>query len=62
MNLKQSIALLAACPALAFAQGSVFVSSEKDHALSVLDIAKQEITGTVATCKRPRHMQVLPGG
>jgi PQQ-dependent catabolism-associated beta-propeller protein len=44
------------------AQGVVYVSSEKDHALTVVDIKSQTVTGTVATCKRPRHMQRSPDG
>lgn len=53
--------LLAATVA-AQAQGVAFVSSEKDHALSVLDLKTQAVTGTIATCKRPRHMQLSPDG
>ncbi len=49
-------------PALAAAQGVAFVSSEKDAALAVLDLKTQTVTGTIATCKRPRHMALLPGG
>jgi PQQ-dependent catabolism-associated beta-propeller protein len=62
-TLKQlfPFALLAAAFA-AQAQGVAFVSSEKDHALSVLDLKTQAVTGTVATCKRPRHMQLSPDG
>lgn len=54
------LATLLAAPV--FAQGVVFVSSEKDHAITVLDLKTQAVTGTIATCKRPRHMQMLPGG
>ena len=54
------LATLLAAPA--FAQGTAFVSSEKDHAITVLDLKTQAVTGTIATCKRPRHMQLLPGG
>ena len=53
------LATLAAAPALA---QTAFVSSEKDHAITVLDLKAQAVTGTIATCKRPRHMQLLPGG
>ena len=53
--------LLAALPlAHAQAQGVAYVSSEKDHALTVIDLKTMAVTGTVATCKRPRHMQVSP--
>jgi PQQ-dependent catabolism-associated beta-propeller protein len=44
------------------AQGVAYVSSEKDHALTVLDLKTMAVTGTVATCKRPRHMQLSPDG
>lgn len=44
------------------AQGVAYVSSEKDHALTVLDLKTQAVTGTIATCKRPRHMQITPDG
>ena len=44
------------------AQGVAYVSSEKDHALTLLDLKTQAVIGTVPTCKRPRHMQLLPGG
>ena len=46
----------------ALAQGTAFVSSEKDHALTVIDLKTLAVTGTIPTCKRPRHMQLLPGG
>jgi PQQ-dependent catabolism-associated beta-propeller protein len=45
-----------------YAQGVALVSSEKDHALSVLDLKSLAVTGTIATCKRPRHMQLTPDG
>jgi PQQ-dependent catabolism-associated beta-propeller protein len=44
------------------AQGVAYVSSEKDHALSILDLKTQAVVGTVPTCKRPRHMQLTPDG
>jgi len=50
------IAGLAATGA-ARAQGVALVSSEKDNALTVLDLKTQAVTGTIATCKRPRHMR-----
>jgi hypothetical protein len=57
----------AACPGRAAAagrcgQGTAYVSSEKDHALSVVDLKTQAVTGTIATCKRPRHLQRSPDG
>jgi PQQ-dependent catabolism-associated beta-propeller protein len=63
MKLKHITATLLGLAALAVhAQGVVYVSSEKDHALTVVDIKTQTVTGTVATCKRPRHMQRSPDG
>lgn len=38
------------------------VSSEKDHALTLVDLGTQSVVGTIATCKRPRHMKVMPSG
>ena len=57
---KLLAAALATLPALALAQGVAWVSSEKDAALTLLDLGKQEVVGTVATCKRPRHMMLSP--
>ncbi|HET9820605.1 MAG TPA: PQQ-dependent catabolism-associated beta-propeller protein [Burkholderiaceae bacterium] len=56
------LAWLIAVPTLAAAQSTVWVSSEKDHALTVVDAASLAVQATVPTCKRPRHMQLLPGG
>lgn len=55
-----TLMLLAASP-LALAQPTVWVSSEKDHAIAIVDAASLTVQGTVSTCKRPRHMQLLPG-
>ena len=57
-----ALALLAAGPACAKGTGFVFVSSEKDHALAVVDPKTLAVVGTVPTCKRPRHLQRLPDG
>jgi PQQ-dependent catabolism-associated beta-propeller protein len=46
--------------AQAAGSGLLFVSSEKDNALAVIDIARAEVTGAVPLCKRPRHMQLGP--
>jgi PQQ-dependent catabolism-associated beta-propeller protein len=63
MMQKNIAAALLGLAALAVqAEGVVYVSSEKDHALTVVDIKTQAVTGTVATCKRPRHMQRSPDG
>ena len=40
--------------------GQLFISSEKDNGLVVVDAAKTEVTGAIALCKRPRHMQLTP--
>ena len=44
----------------AAATGQVFVSSEKDNALVVVDAARAELVATHPLCKRPRHMQLTP--
>ena len=54
--------LSAALAAPATAQGVAWISSEKDHALTLLDLKTQAVVGTVPTCKRPRHMQLTPDG
>ena len=40
------------------AQTSAWVSSEKDNTIALVDLAQGRVTGTVPTCKRPRHMQL----
>lgn len=42
------------------AQGTAYVSSEKDDALTVIDLRTLTVKGTVATCKRGRHLQLTP--
>ena len=54
------VALLMAAPLYARDTGQVFVSSEKDHSLIVVDAAKGEVAAPIALCKRPRHMQLTP--
>ena len=54
-----ALAVLLACGA-ASAQGTVYVSSEKDDALTMIDTATLAIKGTVPTCKRGRHLQLTP--
>ncbi len=53
--------LLVALHAPAAAQGVALVTSEKDHALTVVDLKTQAVTGVINTCKRPRHTQRVPG-
>ena len=56
---------LAAATAAGLAQAAptrlAYVSSEKDDAITVIDLKTLEVKGSIATCKRPRHMQMLPG-
>lgn len=39
---------------------TAWISSEKDNTLTLVDLKTQAVTGTVATCKRPRHMRLTP--
>jgi PQQ-dependent catabolism-associated beta-propeller protein len=56
--------LLLAVTLGAHAQGSglAYVSSEKDHAITMVDLKTLSVMGTFPTCKRPRHMQRLAEG
>jgi PQQ-dependent catabolism-associated beta-propeller protein len=38
------------------------VSSEKDNALTMIDATTLAVKGTLATCKRARHVQITPEG
>jgi PQQ-dependent catabolism-associated beta-propeller protein len=40
--------------------GRIFVSSEKDNAVAIIDGAKAEVIASPVLCKRPRHMQHNP--
>lgn len=51
---------LAAVVGAAQAQGLAYVSSEKDDALTVIDLATLAVKGTIPTCKRGRHLQLTP--
>jgi DNA-binding beta-propeller fold protein YncE len=51
-----AIASALALPAWA-ATGAVFISSEKDNVITVLDGKTQEQIGLIKVCKRPRHIQ-----
>ncbi len=53
-------AALALWVPLAWAQGTVYVSSEKDDALTLIDTGTLTVKGTIATCKRARHVQLTP--
>ncbi|WP_298830753.1 PQQ-dependent catabolism-associated beta-propeller protein [uncultured Piscinibacter sp.] len=48
--------------AAAAAQGTAYVSSEKDDALTLIDTQTLTVKGTVPICKRGRHIQRLPDG
>jgi PQQ-dependent catabolism-associated beta-propeller protein len=54
------VLLLAAASSAAMAQGTAYVSSEKDNALTLIDLATLTVKGTIATCKRARHVQLTP--
>jgi PQQ-dependent catabolism-associated beta-propeller protein len=56
-----ALAVALAAPAHAKGTGMAFVTSEKDHTITVLDTRTLEVAGTIKTCKRPRHIQMLPG-
>lgn len=60
-HLISAAALLALMQLPAHAE-TAWVSSEKDNALTLVDLATLAVTGTVPTCLRPRHMQRTPDG
>lgn len=62
MRLSSLALALAAVCCGAQAQGTAYVSSEKDDALTLIDTATLAIKGTIKTCKRARHVQRLPDG
>jgi PQQ-dependent catabolism-associated beta-propeller protein len=65
MNATTRNALCAASLCLAgaaFAQGTAYVSSEKDPAVTLIDLATLSVKGTIPTCKRGRHIQRTAGG
>jgi PQQ-dependent catabolism-associated beta-propeller protein len=55
-----AMGLALAAPVQAKDTGQLFISSEKDNGLVVVDVARAEVTGTIPLCKRPRHMQFTP--
>lgn len=57
-----ALASLLLAPALAWGQGVAWVCNEKDHSITLVDLRTQAVTATLATCKRPRYMQVVPDG
>jgi YVTN family beta-propeller protein len=40
------------------AQGTAYVSSEKDPAITLIDLATLSVKGTIPTCNRGRHIQL----
>jgi hypothetical protein len=40
---------------------TAWVSSEKDAAITLVDLQTQAVAAVIPTCKRPRHMQLAPG-
>lgn len=54
------IGALCAGATSAWAQGTAYVSSEKDNSLTLIDMATLAVKGTIATCKRARHVQLTP--
>jgi PQQ-dependent catabolism-associated beta-propeller protein len=57
-----TLASLALAVGAAAAQGTAYVSSEKDDALTLIDTQTLAVKGTIPTCKRGRHIQRLPDG
>jgi PQQ-dependent catabolism-associated beta-propeller protein len=51
-------ATLLASAASASAAGTAYVSSEKDPALTLIDLDTLAVKGTLATCRRGRHIQM----
>lgn len=47
-----------AMPAWAKGTGAVFISSEKDNVITVLDGKSYQQSGVIEACQRPRHMQL----
>jgi len=54
-------AALAGAATLATAQ-TAYVSSEKDDAITLIDVKTLAVKGTIPTCKRGRHVQLAPDG
>ncbi len=66
LNRSRSFSLIALTLAGAagstLAQGTAYVSSEKDNSLTLIDMVTLTVKGTIATCKRARHLQLTPDG
>ena len=59
--LGATLALTLAAGVHAKDTGMVFVSSEKDNALTLIDAKTLAVVGVIKTCKRPRHMLLIEG-
>lgn len=56
---RSAAALSGVCVGMAaVAQGTAYVSSEKDQAITLIDLATLSVRGTIPTCKRGRHIQL----
>ncbi|HYP34207.1 MAG TPA: hypothetical protein VES00_20240, partial [Burkholderiaceae bacterium] len=55
-------ALLLAAHAARAGTGLVYVAGEKDNAITLVDAKTLAVAGSIPTCARPRHLQLLPGG
>jgi len=63
IDLPRTTALVLTClAAAAAAQGTAYVSSEKDDAITLIDTQTLAVKGTIPTCKRGRHVQRMPDG
>jgi PQQ-dependent catabolism-associated beta-propeller protein len=62
MRRSACVLLLSLAVIGAGAQGTAYVTSEKDNALTLVDTATLAVKGTIATCKRARHIQRAPDG
>jgi PQQ-dependent catabolism-associated beta-propeller protein len=61
-TLTLAACLLATLSLPAAAQGTAYVTSEKDDALTLIDTQTLAVKGTVPTCKRGRHIQRMADG
>ena len=59
---RLGLSALALLASHAEAAPMIYVSSEKDDALTLIDPATLTVQGTLPTCKRPRHIQLTPDG
>lgn len=59
---RMAAVLLAALGATAAQAQTAWVSSEKDDAITLIDVKTLTVKGTIPTCKRGRHIQRMPDG